>query len=506
MTEKVDPSPSSDGQAYMIAQAIEQHGAVGSGWIVPDSESYAADHPNSGVSGTPLGAFAKVGESGLDVTFDTGEAFVGGAWLAKDTQTTISLADNTAGQSVVLGWDYDGADDVKIGVPGASPGDTFDALDPRIPLYEFDTDSGAVSAQTDQRTTGKTTNLGASELGGGSEIARFLMTAVTSNAVGSPGDSSNELWRAPGGASDLLMSVRGAGSDRMNLAWNAYYDGSDWRYTTGSENAYRLTFDDDGLVFYSSDGSSASADDVISAWHSTRIDLLGDIVVDGNEVFNHQQREFGQNTLEGPPSSLSGYPLPPADLETGSGSGLDADLLDGQHASEISTAGEWTPITTQRFTDATTGIDYDTGTLSTVYDVYEAELVLENHADADDFLEFHVQVNGDASSNYYTTSIDHKNEVVGSSAKAGWTNIAKTEKGNGSVGTASMRVHTDITGNLSSDRWPVMSCESGGWNQHPQAQFGHMEVDYAEIDRFRVISRVTGRDCTGVFKLKGKNY
>lgn len=84
--------------------------------------------------------------SSFDVTIEGGEAFVVGAYLAIDTQTTVTLSSSTNNQTVYLGWTKGKQDDVKIGKSGA-----FASDDRKIPIWDFDTDGSGVTSSTDRR-------------------------------------------------------------------------------------------------------------------------------------------------------------------------------------------------------------------------------------------------------------------------------------------------------------------------------------------------------------------
>ena len=94
----------------------------------------------------PYEAFDHIGSNGLDVTIDTGEAIAGGAVLARDTQTTVSLNASTSNQTVYVGWATDAQDTVIIG-----PDSAFSSTAHRTPIWEFDTDASSVTNARDER-------------------------------------------------------------------------------------------------------------------------------------------------------------------------------------------------------------------------------------------------------------------------------------------------------------------------------------------------------------------
>jgi hypothetical protein len=144
-------------------------------WIVPDDTDAVAAIASSvagvSLSAGPHDAFAydpdAATSSAFDVRFETGEAFVGGRYLVSDdiTETRVAvdgstvpvhratLASSTTGQVVSIGPDDRGnsvaTDQFIIGLDGDFPA----ASTPRLPIYEFDTDSSGVTSVTDRRPT-----------------------------------------------------------------------------------------------------------------------------------------------------------------------------------------------------------------------------------------------------------------------------------------------------------------------------------------------------------------
>ena len=150
MTDKVRPSVNAPGKRHQVATTIAV-GAGSPGWVVPAAGVELADEA-ADLDGAALNAFAATASgASLDVTIDPGEGFVGGAWLARDVESTVTLAAGTAGQTVYLGWHKDKRDTVIVGLDGA-----FQADDRRIPIWTFDTDAGGVTASVDERDVGQT--------------------------------------------------------------------------------------------------------------------------------------------------------------------------------------------------------------------------------------------------------------------------------------------------------------------------------------------------------------
>jgi len=155
MTDKVNPSQFRPAEAFKTAGAIAYGGHGGGGFISPAASPTDISVQDGGIDETVLNAFAQTSSaSSFDVTIDPGEAFVFGSWLAIDTSTTVTLASSTTGQTVYVGWNKDGTNDVIIGLSSAfdnASGNT----DERIPLFTFDTDGSGVTSVTDERTIGQ---------------------------------------------------------------------------------------------------------------------------------------------------------------------------------------------------------------------------------------------------------------------------------------------------------------------------------------------------------------
>lgn len=138
MAQKVHPTQG-EASSQLTSGAIAWAGH--SDWVVPGGSDYLATF--AGLSGTPLNGFSEShSASSFDVTIDTGEAFVGGRWIAKDQTTTVTLASGTSNQTVYAGWESSTANSVVIGLDSA-----FSSTDDgrRTPIWEFDTDGSGVT-------------------------------------------------------------------------------------------------------------------------------------------------------------------------------------------------------------------------------------------------------------------------------------------------------------------------------------------------------------------------
>lgn len=499
MTDKVIPSVQGDSDAFVVAQLIEL-GAGSSGWIQPSSSALLADNVSSlDQTAVPLNAFNEShSSSSYDVTIDTGEGFVGGAWVARDVTTTVTLSSSTNNQTVYAGWDISATDTLIIGKSGA-----FASEDQKIPIWEFDTDGSGVTNADDKRQLGQSSDLGQVTIDADSEIARYLATAVSSSPNGTAGNSNNEVLRIPGTSSDLIQSVQD-GSGKLNIAYNTYFDGTDWRYMVGTEPAMRLEFAA-GIKLHHATGGTAGNIITFDTFHFD--DGTGDILFNGSTWYDGANNNILQGSLEGPASSLSSYPLPAGDISDGSGSNLDADLVDGKHASEIG-GGDWTVIDTYSDTDGTTTFDYSTGTLTTTYDLYRVEGVFHGHQGGGNPNELRCRVNGESTSNYNYTSIDASSGIMRKEDENSWGDIAKNEASDGTGDVYSSEGHAElvfrgnqIPGAETGENYPTISGTSTGWHNHPQLTNGWLDANYATVDTIRLFS---DRVMTGGLKVLGK--
>jgi len=151
MTDKVNPSINRPAEAFKTAGAIALAGGNETGYIRPATNPSEISVQDEGITEGNLNAFqTTTSASSYDVTVDGGEAFIFGSWLAIDTQTTVTLAAGTADQTVYVGWNKDGTDDVIIGLQTDFDNDSGNT-DQKIPIATFDTDGSGVSDETDER-------------------------------------------------------------------------------------------------------------------------------------------------------------------------------------------------------------------------------------------------------------------------------------------------------------------------------------------------------------------
>lgn len=126
------------------------------GYTVPGSMALLRDKDEDPGTGSTLGpgpydAFNVTGTTGLDVTVGTGEGVVHGLLVARDTSTTITVADNTT-TTLYIGWVEGARDDLVIG-----DSSTFSNLtNPyrRMALHDVTASGGTITSTSKLAITG----------------------------------------------------------------------------------------------------------------------------------------------------------------------------------------------------------------------------------------------------------------------------------------------------------------------------------------------------------------
>lgn len=147
MTDRIEPT---QGQGRLLSstrlQTALRYG--GGDWIVPSDEDVQASRDPDLANG-PLGAFDYVSDTGLDCTIDTGEAFVGGSYVARDTQTTVTLNASTTNY-VAVGYDYTATDALVVDIEA-----NFPSTSESVRVWEVTTDSTSVTGTSNLRPLGE---------------------------------------------------------------------------------------------------------------------------------------------------------------------------------------------------------------------------------------------------------------------------------------------------------------------------------------------------------------
>lgn len=413
MTDIVEITTGNVSDGYQLAKSIQNAGGT-NGWVVPTFESTLSTK-NSSLNAA-VGEFEHTTTSGLDVTFDTGEAYVGGTWLARDVTTTVTLTDNTSG-TVYVGWDSGTPDTVIIGEASA-----FGTYDPKIELYDFTTASGAVSTLTDQRTIGQTISRDkyiATDIGSEFDVLGF--TGASADPVAALDTADGEIWRGYGISNGDLAATVENGSDRFAFTYNANLESGVWRNETAGDTTYAIRglADNSGIGLFHDTTSPSDGSTIV--WKSLLFND-GDVNVDGTTLYDGSAGEVPKAQLGGPASSLSSYPIPSGDIDGGTGSGLDADTVRGQTPGEIS--GQWTEIATKN--DTSSPLEFDSGLLGPKYDRYRLEIYREAATQGEDYM--NIRVNGISTSSYWYDFYDGFNNTFGSNNSAtSWGKIAGVE-------------------------------------------------------------------------------
>lgn len=136
------------------------------GWAWAETNIHPWIHPSSFLSGdyssidtTGVNAFqySATDSTGLTAVFDGGEGFIYG-WLVRDTQSSVDLPANASRETVYVGYNPGAslasgeapADSANVIVGTSS---AFASTDPRIEIYDFDTDGSSITNVYDRRRT-----------------------------------------------------------------------------------------------------------------------------------------------------------------------------------------------------------------------------------------------------------------------------------------------------------------------------------------------------------------
>jgi len=153
VTILVEPTNGSGVDRAVSSRRLAAANRYGSAdWVVPTSRDINASR-DAALAAGPLGGFERVdgNDSNLSAQFDTGEAFIAGAYVASDdnaaSEHTVSLPASST-TTIYLGWDLSTADSLIIGEAS-----DFGTHDPKLELWEFTTDGSSITADTDLRAT-----------------------------------------------------------------------------------------------------------------------------------------------------------------------------------------------------------------------------------------------------------------------------------------------------------------------------------------------------------------
>jgi len=501
MPDEVEPSVQGASNAYILARLIYE-GAL-TDWIQPANAPLLADYvPHINNTAVPLDAFgATHSTNSLTVTIGTGEGFVGGAYVGTDQTHDVTLPSNANAASVYVGWKYDATDTIIVGTASA-----FRSRDPQLELWRFDTDATGVTSAVDVRPLGKQSGLGEITTSAGSEFARWLSTAIAETPVGTAGDTQGEVFRVPGASSDLVFAVE-TGGESFALTYNAWLDAGTWRSIIGGTPAYRLAFDPDGvqLAAYAPTGQ----DEAIS-WKPMTVQANGDVVVNGTTIIDYSGGVVPSGALGGPAGSLSGFPIPPSDVDGSAGSSGDVLYSDGATAYwDSQPTGNWTTIARYEDTDAGTPLDYSYDQahggayINPTYDRYLLEAVYVNHNGSNDN-SFSIRVNDDGSSAYTTDAADYtSNDLKQYTGRDRWIYVANT--GPNQVGelVAELRGSPAPGADASTRSYPILNVhEKTPDNDNPTTTGGRLRNDHPTVNQIRLW---TQREATGALVLSGKN-
>lgn len=154
MVEKSNPSVNRPIEAFKTAGAIA-YGGSGKGFISRANSPTDLSVQDNEINEDNLNAFDQTSNpDSIQVTIDGGEAFIFGSWVAKDTNTTVILEASENNQTIYVGWNKGGSNDVIIGTSSEFDNSSGNA-DKKLPLFTYDTDSSGVVNYSDKRRLGR---------------------------------------------------------------------------------------------------------------------------------------------------------------------------------------------------------------------------------------------------------------------------------------------------------------------------------------------------------------
>jgi hypothetical protein len=306
MTEKANPSINRSIEAFKTAGAIA-YGGSDEGFISPANETTEISIQDNDIDEAGLNAFEQTSSaSSFEVTFEGGEAFVFGSWIAKDTPTTVILEPSTAEQTVFVGWNRKGTDDVILGLPSAFSSASGDS-DQKIPLYSFNTDDSGVINVTDERSFDQIA-ADTIEQGAGSGLDADTVDGVEASALGFEGDTAKDL-----------IGETVEGGDKVT----ATYD----------ESAKIVTIDTAALDQAEVD---TAVNDILDTLGLGELSGTTDDVQEGltSLYFTDERAQDAVGEILGPSLRYDDTD-DTITIRQGADSGLDADTLDGQEAADL---------------------------------------------------------------------------------------------------------------------------------------------------------------------------
>lgn len=284
MTDAVVLSPNRAVESKPVTSAIA-HGAASDGWVVPAGEAnYSVTVTHDGFNNTTLNGFdITTATDSLTVTIDTGEAYIGGSWCARNTTTDVTLTASTT-STIYIGYSIEQPNDLIVGLDGA-----FDAEPAvrRLTLFTVTTDDVGVPSgnTTDERPLGRHIDaLNAtydSDLSGvvdEAETAQSATTADNASFADLAGDAD-----ALGGAAASAYAQRSQ-DETIPGAWT--HEGTLTLDSQGTSTALHVqgaNATDSNEVVIDGDADSGQDDDLLKV--RSVLDPRNDPVSDSDSVF-----------------------------------------------------------------------------------------------------------------------------------------------------------------------------------------------------------------------------
>lgn len=156
MTDIVEAS--TDRVASALATNAGRHAGIND-YVVSESDSPFFDPPiNSALKTSTLKGFRQVsasnaGSSDWELTVEGGEAFIAGAYVARDTQTVITGDFTSGSRTIGVGWTGTGNGGVTTDAVVIKPTDEFGPNSQYLPLGQLQAFGGGVTYEDLRQTT-----------------------------------------------------------------------------------------------------------------------------------------------------------------------------------------------------------------------------------------------------------------------------------------------------------------------------------------------------------------
>lgn len=220
MTQYTNPSPGGDID-HEADSAVARWGDAD--WIVPSGTDLIASEI-VGLDGAPLNG-ASISTSGLDVTIDTFEALIGGAYVASDAGVSVgerehTLPGNNTSTELYLGYDYSTANSFIFGDESE-----FASSDPKLRIARVVDDGSTITDVYDRRPLGYLDRPG-EVVGAAYDTGPNVPLRIQTGTISNPYDVYDVyIYRAAQDSTESYSTVRINGSSQNQYSYT-YFDAS----------------------------------------------------------------------------------------------------------------------------------------------------------------------------------------------------------------------------------------------------------------------------------------